>query len=484
MIFVIIYRLIVPVVGLLVLAGLVLLTQLFSTFQTDGLSPGSALLSAISSAPLSWGYALGSGALFIAFLVWVPFKLPEWQILRRYRHVDSAVLDNDCELCVRFYQTLLDLRRRYGESRFMQRIASRYNFFYHYHTDALQWMNRLVRNSDTDTIPNGMITRSICLGHTGRVFTGGRYGGGLPSAFVKLNEAIYLLAWMDSIEVWSASSNAPICVFERDSLELEIDHRQPHHASARLSGLEKSSQRHRHLEMHLRDISTARQRLSVQNQIHALQAWLHELLPAPTLRPEENFGIAVAEISEPEPPTLSVADTGTLAGLLEELLGSHIDAVFRRHALSIPDPALAEAIIVLCSGLGIVMIEEMPLAGNIRYSGEPHWFHTTTEGTNTIINACLNAQRRKHTLVNHLVDTDLNRWPVHGLVVFSHQDAQPELILGQQQVQCDVITLGQLPKWFASQSVDDRIRFTKNDYNEFITLLDPARLRDVHARHA
>ncbi|MEJ2397689.1 MAG: hypothetical protein P8Z67_05405 [Gammaproteobacteria bacterium] len=99
-------------------------------------------------------------------------------------------------------------------------------------------------------------------------------------------------------------------------------------------------------------------------------------------------------------------------------------------------------------------------------------------------NACLTAQRSKNTLIDRLVNAGLNRWPVHGLVVFSHSEVQPKLELGRQQVQCDVITLAQLPKWFASQPADDRIRFTKDDYNEVITLLDPARLHSAQLRHA
>lgn len=479
------HRLIFPVLGVVVLAGLVLLAQLFSAFQSEGLTPTSALMSAISADPLRWGYALVSGLVFIVFLAWLPFKLPEWLLMRRFRRVDSAVLDNDCELCVRFYRTLLDLRRRYGEARFMQRVATRFNFFYHYHTEALHWMNRIVRNADADSIPGGMITHSICAGHTGRVFAGSQYGGGLPSAFVRHNEAIYLLSWMDSVEVWSASSDAPICVFERDSLDLEITQRQPQLAIARLSGREKSSQKYRHLEMHLREINTEQQQMTVQNQVDALRGWLNELIPVLELRAEENFGIDVMVIDEAETPATNEQDPGSLAGLLEKLLGSHIDAVFGRHTLSISDPELKGSTVVLCSGLGIVLIEDMPLAGTIRYSGESQWMHTTAEGTNTINNACLAAQRGKQALISHLADAELNRWPVHDLVVFSHHNVQPELELGRQHVvQCDVITLGQLPKWFASQSVDDRMRFTKNDYNEFITLLDPARLRNKHARHA
>lgn len=480
-------RFLIPVFSIAVLTGLFLLGHLFMTFQSEGLSPNRALLSAIGSAPLSWGYALTSAVVFIAFLVWVPYQLPVWRLLRRFRRVDSAVLDNDGELCQRFYHSLLEFRCRYGEARFMQRVAGHFNFFYQYHTDALHWMNTIIRQVDADSIPTNMITDSISSGHIGRVFTGCRYGGGLPSAFVKLDEAVYLLARMDRLEIWSASSHAPVCRFSRHALQLETEQRHQHNTSVMLRGMELSSQRIRQLELRIPDssaIGLRNNQTSGKTQIDALQSWLNELETEPVYTAQENFGINVTEIQSMEAPTAPQPARTPLLDLLHNMLGSHIDALFSHMTLTIADPDIAQHSIVLCSGLGIIMIIDVPLAGTIHYNGEPHWLHIDSGSTQGLDNACLTAQRSKNALINRLVSADLNRWPVHGLVVFSHSEVQPELEFGQQQVQCDVITLGQMPKWFASQSSDDRIRFTKDDYNELITLLDPARLQTAKLRQA
>lgn len=482
------HRLLFPVFSLAVLAGLFLLGHLFNAFQSEGLSPTQALLSEIGSAPLSWGYALGSGLLFVGFLAWVPAQLPTWRLLRRFRHVDSATLDNDPELCQVFYRALLDFHARYGEKQFMQRIACRFNFFYEYHRDALHWMNNITRDAVAAAIPANMILDSICSGHLGRVYAGCCYGGGLPSAFVSLDEPVYLLARMDSVEIWSASSRIPISVFAKHTLQAVTDQAHPQYTSVSLRGEEKASNKPRQLELRIPTLSPNNpdhEQTTPQNKLATLHAWLAALLPASAdYALQENYGIDVEEISSLETPGPRQIANTPLLDMLQQMLGHHIDAVFSHGSLTISDPVITQSTIVLCSGLGIITVVDVPLAGTIYYSGKPDWTRRDADGEHRFDNACLAAQRSKTALLNRLTDAGLNSWPVHCLAVFSHGDAQPELELGWQQVQCDVITLGQLSKWFASQSADDRIRFTKDDYNEFITLLDPARLQSTRVRHA
>ncbi|MEJ2359854.1 MAG: hypothetical protein P8Z75_00300 [Gammaproteobacteria bacterium] len=477
-------RFIFPALCLAVLAGVFLLGYQFSTFESEGLSPTRSLLAAIQSSPWRWGYALASGVMLLAFLIWVPSQFAEWRMLHRFRHIDSAVLDNDCELCQRFYHSLLELRRRYGETRFMQRIAGRFNFFYHYHTDALVWMNRIVSQVDSNALPANMIASSICAGHPGQVFCGLRYGGGLPSASVRRDEAVYLLAWMDRIEIWSASSSAPICVYERHTLRLVPEQNQMQHASVVLGGQEKNLQKWRQLELRVTNMTQADSEQSPQQQVAELENWLSNITQVYALQPQGNFGIDVDEITSTETDGSELGDHSPLLELLRKLLGSHIDAVFSHETLSIADHDITRSSIVLCSCLGIITVIDVAVAGIVHYSGESQWLHIDSHHRQMMDNACLTAQRSKNTLIDRLVNAGLNRWPVHGLVVFSHSEVQPKLELGRQQVQCDVITLAQLPKWFASQPADDRIRFTKDDYNEVITLLDPARLHSAQLRHA
>ncbi|MEJ2449777.1 MAG: hypothetical protein P8047_03790 [Gammaproteobacteria bacterium] len=170
-------RFIFPALCLAVLAGVFLLGYQFSTFESEGLSPTRSLLAAIQSSPWRWGYALASGVMLLAFLIWVPSQFAEWRMLHRFRHIDSAVLDNDCELCQRFYHSLLELRRRYGETRFMQRIAGRFNFFYHYPADCVMAVACPV-------LPSGAMKPFTCLPG----WTGLKYGPPLPAPlFVSMN---------------------------------------------------------------------------------------------------------------------------------------------------------------------------------------------------------------------------------------------------------------------------------------------------------
>lgn len=480
-------RPLIPLLGIAVLTGVYLLGHLFAGFQSQDLSPNRALLSDIAASPLSWGYALTSAMVFIAFLAWAPTQLPVWRLLVTFRKLDSTSLNNHAELCQRFYRALLEFRCRHGEQRFMQQLVSRLNLFDGYHNDAIDWINDIVRQVDTAVLPANMIIDSICSGHIGRVYSGCYYGGGLPSAFVRIDEAIYLLARMTSVEVWSASSRAPICVFVRHDLQLEPKQYHTHYASVTLSGRQTPSLKTRQLELRIpKQSATAQQgeRPSAQESIEALQSWLAVLMFSANQVQPETIATNVTDISCLQKTVSSQAIQTPLHDLLQQMLGSHIDAAFNQVTLSDADPDLAPATVVLCSGLGVITIMDVPLAGIIHYSGEPYWMHIDIGSSQRFGNACLAAQRAKTALSHRLADAGLNRWPVHSLVVFSHGDAQPELELGRQQVQCDVTTLEQLPKWFASQPADDSIRFNKNDYNEFISLLDPARLHRAQIKHA
>ncbi len=469
----------IPLLGIAVLAGTFLLGYLIGSFQSEGLSPNAALLEQIKSAPLSWGYALGSGLLFVSFLVSLPGQLPVWRLYLTFRHIDSASLDEDPDLCLRFYRTALAFRCRYGENRFIQRILLHYNFFYEFHNEALHWMNDLVSRSRAAQIPNNMILDVICTGQIGRVFCGLCYGGGLPSAFVSLNQPVFLHARVNQLDVWSASSNRPICSLDRDTLTLVTGQHHSKYVSMTLFGNDKSSRKLRQLELRLPEEAHVDQegtQVQTTENILSLQNWLDALIPVDSHRLQDNYGIDVAEIQTPTPTTSDKAAATPLVAQLQQMLGSHIDGIFSHSSLTLAVPDINQSSVVLCSGIGIITITDVPLPGTIYYSGDTDWIQINDKKSQSIANACLVAQRSKVALVNHLVEWDLNRWPVQSLVVFSHPDVQLELELGRYQIQCDVTSLGQLPKWFVSQTTDNSIRFTKDDYNMMITLLDPARV--------
>jgi len=262
-----------PLVATAVFAGLLLLGYLFGSFQSEGLSPNTALLQQILAAPLSWGYALGSGILFISFLIYLPFQLPAWRLYFTFRHVDSAGLDDNPELCQRFYRAVLEYRCRYGEDRFIQHILLHYNFFYEFHNEALHWMNDLIRRVHPGQVPANMIIDIICSGQIGRVYCGLCYGGGLPSAFVRLNQPVFLHARMEQIDIWSVSSSTPICTLDRSGLTLIPGQQHPQYLSMNLTGSDKSTHKSRQLELRLPDdASPGLQSAQATENIQSLQS--------------------------------------------------------------------------------------------------------------------------------------------------------------------------------------------------------------------
>ena len=471
-------RLVILLVSAAGLSGLVLFGYLLSGSRTAGLAPNSTLIQHLQAAPLAWGYALASVLLLISFLIWLPVQLPVWRLRSAFRQLDSSSLDNDPALCRRFYAEALAFRVRYGEKRFVRQIIGRFDFFYDYHNDALRWMNDIVKRTAQVTAPTEFILTCICSGQIGRIYSNACYGGGLASAFVKDNEPIFLHARMDRIEIWSATSATPICMLTRQPLELEQGQQRPDYISCYLNGLQKSTRQPLRLE--LRCLTPFSDRPSehispVHEQMQALHSWIEDLTCTLNHSEQHNFGIDVAEIDEQGHTYIPQAAATLLTQQLQQILGSHIDGFFHRATLPVFEATLPLDAVVLCSGLGVVTITDISLSGSVSYSGDHSWTHIDAATSRSVDNACLRARHAKTAVANLLSTHGLIKWPVQSLVVFSHPDVSLNLVVGRQRVQCDVIKLAELPNWFASQTPDDTIRFTKDDYNRFIALLDPAR---------
>lgn len=465
-----------------VLSGLVLLVRLFVGFQFQELPPITTFLQSMQAAPLAWGYALVSGILFIGFLIWLPYQIPVWRFHAGFRQIDSATLDTNTDLCRRFYHAALAFRCRYGSKRFIRDIIDRVDFFYDYHNDALRWMNEIVNSVPHDQVPADFIVASICSGQTGRIYSGSCYGGGLNTVSARVNEPVYLHARLDSVEIWSATSSAPICVLNRQPLKLEQGQRLPGYLSCYLSGLDKFIRTPLRLELRCPTQIAGEQQSDesyAREELQAFRTWIDELASSIKESNPKNFGIDVAELDNHEEVFSAQSGVSPLYQQLQQLLGSHIDGFFTRATLPVADSIIAPDAVVLCSGLGIVTITDIPRAGSISYSGDHSWTQFDKDNTYNFDNACMRAQRAKTSLANLLSTQDLIKWPIHHLVVFSHPAVTLNLAVGKQRVQCDVIKLAQLPSWFAAKSLDDTIRFNKDDYNRFIALLDPARVQVI-----
>ena len=471
-------RLVIPLISAAVLSGLILLGYLIIGFDSSERAPGNTLLHHFQAAPVAWSYALASSVLSLGFLLWLPWQLPAWRLRPAFRELDAAAVDNDPVLSRRFYTEALAFRLQYGEKRFVRQIIDRFDFFFDFHNSALHWLNEIVKLCEPTKVPEALILTSICAGQIGRFYNGVCYGSGLANPMIAENEYVCLHARMDSVEIWTTTSSAPVAILQRQPLTLEHLQTYPGFVSAYLIGVEKITGSPLHLE--LRSLETDDEReysaaAPANAQMQAFYAWVANLSGNVQELEQRNFGIDVAEIHEHAEEFIPPPAATPLTQHLQHLLGSHIDGFFARASLSLAVPNIDLDAVVLCSGVGIVTIRDIPLAGTFSYSGDPDWTHIDADSSRRFDNACVKAQQTKSAFAKLLSTRDLSKWPVHSLVVCSHPDVTLQLDVSKQREQCDVIKLAQLPNWFASETSDDTIRFTKDDYNRFIALLDPTR---------
>jgi len=478
---VIINRLAIILVSAAVLTGLFLLAYLLLGAQAPDSSENSVLIQHFLTAPLSWSYALISLLAFVAFMAWIPRQWPLWRLRSVYQRLDSSQLDENPEQCRQFYRAALAFRVRYGELRYVSQFLEQFTFFYHFHNDALRWINDLCNDLLPGPIPENFIIHSICSGRIGRIFSGMEYGGGLPSASVSFNEPVYLHARVDSLEIWSASSSKPISVLNRQPLELETGKQFPDYLSCYLMGVDKETLKPRRMELRCRlrvGHNGQRDPESAMDLLDDLRFWIERLGTPIYETNEENFGIDVAEIESQEQAVTPTEhpSSSQLQAQLQQLSGRYIDGYFYRSTLSLASPEIPLDAVVLCSGLGIVAITEFTLDGTINYSGEDYWTQASNGEIKKFENVCLPVLESRYELQRLLEKYSLDDWPVHSLVLFSHPAVLLQHEFGKPWTQCDVISLPGLRNWFANKPANDTIRFTKDDYNRFIALLDPARL--------
>jgi len=426
---------------------------------------------------------------FVAFLVWIPRQWPVWRLRRIYQRLDSSQLDDNPEVCRQFYRAALAFRVRYGEIRYVSQFLEQFSFFYHFHNDALHWINNLCNELLPGPIPENFIVQSICSGRIGRIFSGMEYGGGLPSASVSFNEPIFLHARVDGLEIWSSSSSKPISVLNRLPLELEAGKQFPDYLSCYLKGLDKATLKPRRMELRcrLRPVQNGQSNPETAMEMQDdLRFWIEQLGTPICVVSDENFGIDVAELDSQDQQHVTTEEpvTTQLQTHLLQLSGRYIDGYFYRSTLSLANPSIPLDAVVLCSGLGIVAITEFTLDGTISYSGEDYWTQMCNGEIKKFENVCRPVLDSRQALQKLLVGYELDAWPIHSLILFSHPAVILQHEFGKPWTQCDVISLAGLRNWFANKPANDTIRFTKDDYNRFIALFDPARLRTETAIQA
>lgn len=419
--------------------------------------------------------------LLLALSGWTIAYRPPRDIYTRFRQLDSNALDTNSNLCRQFYKAALEYRMAKGSKNFQRYFIRHYDFFYDFHNYALSWIDELLNSLPTSHVPQDFILCAICKGHVGQVFMDVHYAAGLTIADLKENDPLLLHACADHIEVWAYTLKRPICKIRNRTIKLQNAHRHPNHLTAIFTGIDQSGQRRHQIEMRFltRDYKNGQSHQSIARQrIVAFKQWLKEAAKHRSGLADD-YGIDVSELMSP-----SRLYDSPLTRALGRLEGKQIQAFHTRATLPIIDNNIPLDAVVLCKGVGIVTINERLESGDITYSGDPLWHQYISDDIREINNPCIQAKLARSSLNNLLSAHNLSRWPVVSLVVYSCSDVTLSMHIGRQRLQCNVIKLENLDKWFSANNKNEKIYFTDNDLALFSSVLSGEAVSETPLEYA
>ena len=418
--------------------------------------------------PLQTYLASGGLVLLLALVVWQVIYRPPTDIYQRFRMLDSSALDTDRQLCHEFFLYALQYRIKKGAGKYRRYFINHYDFFYEFHNYALNWIDELLYKLPSERVPQDFILHAICSGQIGQVFTDIHYAGGLPVTGLHANDPLICHARADIIEVWSYDVHRPLCKIRKNTVKLQNAHRHPQHLTAIFNGIDHTGNSRLQIEIRFltHDYRSGKTSSQVAIQrIGAFKGWLKEVSRIRT-NTANDYGIDVSELLR-----ASTKYETPVSRRLTHLKGKQINAVFTRATLPINDRKIPLDIVVLCDGIGIVTINERPESGDISYSGDPTWYQYIGDDVREMMNPCMHAKLARSALSNLLNGHNLTRWPLISLVIYSSSNVTLNQTIGKQRLQCDVLKIENLEKWFAANKQNDRIHFTENDLRTFRSIL-------------
>lgn len=392
------------------------------------------------------------------------------RVYRPFAHIDSEQLDNDRTLARNFYRCALQYRLRHGHKAYTRCIQSKFHFFYEYHNFALQWIDDVITHCGQQPAPVTFIMAIIESGHIGPYYQNVLYATGLPGSKLKQGHALLFHDTAEGIQIWSATSQRPVCVLQKEDVRLQAAHRHPNYLAAILTGTDTHRQQRIQLELHFPATLQAgqpytRSETQARENLQGMQHWLQQTGEHHSRHPHLD-GIEVNEIVAKR----DLFKT-PLEQKLEQLVYRRVDAYFTRGQLPIADTSVQLDAIVLCNGIGILLIVEKHEQGNISYSGDPDWYQFINDQGFTLKNPCMTSQHTRASVASLLTSNNLTRWPLRSLVVFSKDQVQLDPAFGKSRLQCDVIHLSQFDKWLEDSTRDERIHFTQQDLSRFARLM-------------
>lgn len=473
------------IVVLLILAGIAYIS--LGIFQID---PGIpmlrssyySLLDTFNELPVMQFIIVASMVAILVFGLLIYRNQHKWRIYREFRHIDSATLDSDMQACTTFYSMAYAYRCKHGSKKFRKNIIEHYHFFYESHNHALNWINDIVTQTEPEIPSCNFITSAIRSGRIGEIYSHFNYGArGLSGKNIKPDTPLLAHAKSDSIEFWSRYASKPVCIISKNDLKLQRAGKQKDNLTGILIA---RSIDNTPVKIELRFPATKyKNKTSQHHEKYALQnyqhfeAWLNNVSKAKHTEHFSNYGISVEHGIDVGYgiPARGLSESKKYTPLIRQLKileGIKIDAVFASDDLPFTKQELTLEAIVLCSGLGIVTITQNNFTGSITYSGDSRWLALEGGRSHTFANTCQQALTAKISVANLLSSHDLISWPIHTLVVFTQSGVELNQITGKKPIQCDVITLAELGRWFTQKAIYPEIRFTKEDYNRFSLLFN------------
>ncbi len=418
--------------------------------------------------PVQTWLASSGLVLLLGLIIWSLISRPPTDIYRRFRRLDSNALDTDRQLCHDFYLCALQYRIKKGAGKYHRYFINHYDFFYEFHNYALNWIDELLGKLPSERVPQDFILYAINSGQIGQVFTDIHYAGGLPVTGLRANNPLICHARTDIIEIWSYDVHRPLCKIKKNTVKLQNAHRHPHHLTAIFNGIDHTGNTRHQIEIRFltydyRSGETSSQ-VAIQ-RIGAFKEWLKEVSRIHT-NTANDYGIDVSELLR-----ASTKYETPVFRRLSRLQDKQVNAVFTRATLPINDRKIPLDIVVLCDGIGIVTINERPESGDISYSGDPTWYQYIGDDVREMMNPCMQAKLARSALSNLLSGHNLTRWPLISLIVYSSSNVTLNQTIGKQPLQCDVLKIENLEKWFAENKQSDRIHFTDNDLRTFRSIL-------------
>ena len=123
--------------------------------------------------------------------------------------------------------------------------------------------------------------------------------------------------------------------------------------------------------------------------------------------------------------------------------------------------------VLLVDQVGLVLVEVKYYSGKVKCTDDEYWQQINGMGSEVKQrNASKQVLRARSLLRQLMMQRNLNRWPIHAVVLFAHENATILRGLPPKRPQTEILKLKGLPGWIECQTKNLAVKFTKEDHEE------------------